>query len=72
MSLEHNIAEFIKKREVNLSEMSRETGIPYMALYNSLLNDKRERPLRGNEFLAVCEFLGVSPMNFAGEKESEK
>lgn len=72
MSLERNIAGFIKKRGVNLSAMSRETGIPYMSLYDSLLNDKRERQLRGSELLAICEFLGASPTDFVEEKESVK
>ncbi len=72
MSLERNIAGFIKERGVNLSDMSRKTGIPYMSLYDSLLNDKRERQLRGSELLAICGFLGASPTDFAEKKEPEK
>ncbi|MCI7129605.1 MAG: helix-turn-helix transcriptional regulator [Lachnospiraceae bacterium] len=68
MSLERNIAEFIKKRGVKISVMSRETGIPYMALYDSVCNDKKERLLRGSELLAICKFLDVSPMEFAEEE----
>lgn len=72
MSLESNIAGFIKKRGINLSAMARDTGIPYMSLYDSLLNDKRERQLRGSELLAICEFLSVSPTDFVEEKEPVK
>jgi DNA-binding Xre family transcriptional regulator len=72
VSLESNIAGFIKKRGINLSAMARDTGIPYMSLYDSLLNDKRERQLRGSELLAICEFLSVSPTDFVEEKEPVK
>lgn len=72
MSLESNIAEFIKKRGVNLSAMSRDTGIAYMALYDSLFNDRRKRSLKASEFLAICEFLGASPTDFVEEKEPVK
>lgn len=71
MALERNIAEFIKKRGVNLSAMSRETKIPYMSLYDSLFNEKKARQLKGSELIAVCEFLDVSPMEFADKKEGE-
>lgn len=71
MSLERNIAGFIKKRGVNISAMSRETGIPYMSIYDSLFNDKRSRKLKGSELIAICKFLDVSPMEFA-EEGSEK
>ena len=67
MSLERNIAGFIKKRGVNISAMSRETGIPYMSIYDSLFNDKRSRKLNGSELIAICKFLDVSPMEFAEE-----
>ncbi len=50
--------------------MARDTGIPYMALYDSLLNDERDREIRGRELLRVCKFLGVNPMEFAEEKET--
>lgn len=72
MSLESNIAGFIKKRGINLSAMARDTGIPYMSLYDSLLNDKRERQLRGSELLAICEFLSVSPHRFCGRERTSK
>ena len=72
MSLESSIAECIKKRGINLSAISRDTGIAYMSLYDSLFNNKRKRPLKASEFLAICEFLGASPMDFAEEKEAVK
>lgn len=69
MSLESNIAGFIKKRGINLSAMSRDTGIPYMSLYNSLSNKNRERPLKASEFLTICKYLGISPVDFVETKK---
>ena len=44
--------------------MSRDTGISYMALYDSLMNTDRERDLRAGEMLQICKFLGVNPLDF--------
>lgn len=60
-----NVAEYVKRKRINLSAMSRDTGISYMALYDSLVNTERNREIRGKELLAVCDFLGVNPMDFA-------
>lgn len=71
MSLEKNISNYIKEKGVNLSAMSRQTGIPYMALYNSLMNEKRGRPLKGRELVNICIFLGKDPREFADHNKSE-
>lgn len=63
--LTRNLSRYIKDKGINVSKMSRDTGIPYMALYDSLLNDERERDIRGGELIKVCAFLGVNPMDFA-------
>ena len=34
------ISEYIRKKGFNLSEISRKTGVPYMALYDSVANEK--------------------------------
>lgn len=72
MPLESKIANLIKERGVNLSAISRKTGIPYTMLYDSLLNKKRERPLKASEFLAICKFLDVSPEDFTETEKSPK
>lgn len=64
MSLERNISEYIKSKGINLTVMSRQTGVPYSALYDSLMNDNKNRQLRGTELIAVCEFLEKEPMEF--------
>lgn len=66
-----NLAEYVRKLGVNISKMSRETGISYMAIYDSLFNDSRDRELRTWEFFAICKFLHVNPMDFA-DKEVNK
>ena len=35
-----------------------------MALYDSLMNEKRDRDLRVGEFLRLCKHLGLDPMTF--------
>lgn len=63
-----NLARYVKEKGFNLSKLSRSTGIPYSALYASLCGSDRERSLRDDELIAVCAFLNVNPMEFAGKK----
>lgn len=65
MSLEDNLARYIKGKAINLSDMSRQTGISYMSLYNSLFNENSERQLKARELVAVCNFLDVDPRKFS-------
>lgn len=71
MSLEKNLSNYVKEKGINLSAMSRQTGISYMALYDSLMNEKKERQLKGRELVEVCVFLGVNPMDFADQPKKE-
>lgn len=61
------LRKYVRSKGFNLSELSRKTKIPYMALYDSLMNDKRDRDLRVGEFLALCNHLELNPMDFAEE-----
>lgn len=65
MNSREKLAKYVKEKAINLSAMSRATGIPYSALYDSLSNKKRERPLTMDEAIVICKFLGVNPMDFA-------
>lgn len=58
------ISEYIREKGFNLSEISRKTKLPYMALYDSLMNEKRDRDLRVDEFLLLCKHLELDPMGF--------
>ena len=65
------LSNYVKAKKVNISALARETGVPYSALYNSLCEEERDRSLRDDEFVAVCLFLGVDPMDFAEKPEKE-
>lgn len=41
MGATKNVARYVQEKAINLSAMSRATGIPYSALYDSLANKKR-------------------------------
>ena len=64
-SVTQNLAAHIARQGINLSKMSRDTGIPYQVLLASVGENNRGRDLRDIEFLKVCEFLNVDPMKFA-------
>lgn len=64
-----NVATYVNEKGINISKMSRDTDIPYSALYTSLCDDERERPLRADELLAVCSYLEVDPRKFATEEQ---
>lgn len=72
MGATKNLARYVQENSVNLSAMSRETGILYMALYDSLANKKRNRDLRVGEFLGLCDHLDVDPMQFYAFEPNEE
>lgn len=65
------LSTYVKDKGINLSKMSRETGIPYMSLYDSLLNENRDRNLRVGEFMGICGYLEVNPMDFADDAKTD-
>lgn len=64
-----NLSKYVCDKGINVTKMAKATGIPYGALYDSLLNSARNRDLRLGEALSVCAFLGVDPMDFAEQKQ---
>lgn len=68
MVITKNLANYVKTKAINLSAMSRATGIPYGALYASLRDKTRERPLSADEAVLICKFLGVKIEDFAEEE----
>lgn len=64
-----NLSNYVRNKGINVTKLSAATGIPYMALYDSLLNTKRQRDLRFGEALLICSFLEVDPLDFAHKKE---
>lgn len=71
MVITKNLAIYVRDKAINLSAMSRATGIPYGALYASLGSKTRERPLSVDEAVLVCKFLGVKVEDFADQPEKE-
>lgn len=65
MAVTKNLAEYIGKIGVNISELARKTGIPYCSLYRSIGVDDPKRELRADELMSICNVLGVNPMDFA-------
>lgn len=68
MCTSKNVASYIKEKGINISAMSRATGIKRGKLHASLsekVSEEKRRPLRDEELLKVCDFLEVNPMDFA-------
>lgn len=66
------VGEFLTESNVNLSELSRNTGIPYNLLYASVWNRKRTRELRANELMSICVALNANPMDFVDNKDDKE
>lgn len=60
-----NLSKYVKDKGINLAKMSRETGIPYVSIYDSLVNESRDRDLRVGEFFRICQYLGMEAEKFA-------
>lgn len=71
MSVTKNIAKYINDIGVNLSELSRKSGVPYSSLYASISGDKRNRELRADELTNICFVLHINPMDFADDPKKE-
>ena len=57
------LSQYIRQMGIQLTVISRHTGIPYGQLWASLAH-QGTRKLRANEFLAICAFLTKDPMDF--------
>ena len=68
----NNVSKYVHEKRINISAMSRDTGIPYVSLYASLVDRNKNRELRAKELIAVSRFLGVDPMEFANKSEEKK
>lgn len=58
----NNIADYIKGMGINISALSRGSGVSDNILRRSIV--KKERDLRYGEALAICQFLGKDPFDF--------
>ena len=69
MSVTKNISLYVKDIGINLSELSRKSGVPYGALYASLCDETKNRELRANELTSICLVLRVNPMDFVDKEK---
>lgn len=69
MDITKKIADCARERLANLSEMARETGLPYAAIYASLRDKNKSRRLSVDEAILICRFLGVNLMDFADKPQ---
>lgn len=71
MTVTKNIANYVKDMGINISELSRKSGVAYGPLYASLGAEGRGRELKADELTDICFVLRINPMDFAEEKEEE-
>lgn len=68
MTVTKNLAKYVKDMGINLSELSRKSGVAYGSLYASLGEEGRGRELRANELTDICFTLHINPMDFADKE----
>ncbi|RHP05578.1 helix-turn-helix domain-containing protein [Dorea sp. AF36-15AT] len=69
MKITEKISEYIRDQNINLSEMSRSTGISYRMIYASLADKSRNRALSVDEAVAICDYLGKTVDDFREKPE---
>jgi len=68
MSATELMSKYISERGFSIKAISNATGLAPGILYPSLGANAR-RPLRADEFLSICVFLQVEPMQFYQKNE---
>ena len=53
-NITENIGDYLRRKRVNLTELSKKTGIHYNSLYASVWDRSRRRDLRANELMSIC------------------
>lgn len=74
MCVSKNLSLYIKKKGINVSAMSRATGIDRGKLHMSLsetVDDTKRRSLKDDELVKVCIYLDVDPRDFIDEPGKE-
>lgn len=66
-----SISHYVLSKNINVSQLARDTGIPYSCLYDSLMNENRNRDLRDWEFLRLCIALRLNPVDFAEKQKTD-
>lgn len=58
----NNIADYIKGIGINISALSRNSGVSDNILRRSIVN--KDRSLRFSEAIAICNAIGKNPLDF--------
>lgn len=64
------LSDYISEKGINIKNMAAAIGMSYAPLFDSL-SQKGKRNLRASEFLSVCNFLNLNPMDFHEKSEDE-
>lgn len=71
MIVTKNIAKYVHDMGINISELSRKSGVPYSSLYASLGTEGRGRELKADELTDICFVLRINPMDYARSEKKE-
>ena len=63
MNTTRQVAEYVASRGIKISVIAEKTGISRNILDNCF-SEKGTRKLRADEFLSICSFLEINPMDF--------
>lgn len=66
------LAAYVTDKRVNLSRVSKKTGISYQALLDSLSLNNRQRDLRAGEYFQICAFLNLDPLMFVNDENFKR
>ena len=67
MNSTQKVAKYVADKGIKISVLSEKTEISRNVLDNCF-SEENTRELRADEFLSVCEFLGVDPLIFKKEE----
>lgn len=56
------LSEYVEQLGINIADLARKTGIPDGILRHSIV--RRERSLRAEEYMIICNFIGKDPSEF--------
>lgn len=75
MTTTEKMVDYINNKCINLTELSKKTHIPYSLIYDTVRGRKETnmpRLFRADEFMKICCFLGLNPMDFANDEEENE
>lgn len=68
MTMEEKLDAYISGHGMKIKFVAQKAGIPYQRLQTSL---NGTRKIKADEFIAVCETLGVDPLLFRADEEQQ-